>query len=283
MGANPQPTRTEAPAFAPPTSHPLVPGLSIADPATDDSSWELQFRAAAIPASLLLATLIHHTALGPILLRNFFGMWLHELGHASAAWVCGRWALPVPWFTYASEERSVIITVAMLVGTGAGAWFFFRQQRWVFAVLCTVVTVLTVACSTLLKPEAVEVFGIFAGDAGAMVFGVLFMASFYAQRGSRLVQGAIRWGLVWWGAAALVDSWATWVAARRDYAEIPFGLEEVGGQGVLSDASKLVDTWGWSEKLLVNRYFTLGVVCLAVTAIIYAWGLWQQWQRRPAK
>ena len=211
--------------------HPLT-GLSIGDPATDDPSWEPWFRRLALPVMLALAAVIHLTALGPMLLRNFFGMWLHELGHASAAWVCGRFAVPVPWMTYASDDRSVGVTVAMLLLTGGLGVWSFRQRRWWAVGVSTALVVLCLFCTATLSTRAVQVFGIFSGDAGAMVFGVGLMSTFYARRESRLVQGALRWGFVWWGAAAFVDSWATWVAARRDMAEIPFGVEEVGGQAL---------------------------------------------------
>jgi hypothetical protein len=73
----------------------------------------------AVPGALVVAALVDHTELGAFLLRTFFGMWLHELGHAVAAWLCGFPAFPGPWFTPMAEERSALFALAIMAGLAA--------------------------------------------------------------------------------------------------------------------------------------------------------------------
>ena len=50
---------------------------------------EARIRTWAIPSALLCAFLLVSTGPGRAVVRIFFGMWIHELGHAAAAWLCG--------------------------------------------------------------------------------------------------------------------------------------------------------------------------------------------------
>ncbi len=67
----------------------------------------------------------------------------------------------------------------------------------------------------------------------------------------------------------------TWWASRRDKGRIHFG--EMEGTG-LSDATKLVDDFGWTVDQLVNRHVTVGVLCLLALIAVYAWGVWSALQ-----
>jgi hypothetical protein len=69
--------------------------------------------------------------------------------------------------------------------------------------------------------------------------------------------------------------YAVWWATRSDKGRIPFG--EMEGTGT-SDATRLVDDFGWSVDQLVRRHVMVGVVCLLALAAVYAWGVWRAWQ-----
>jgi hypothetical protein len=50
-----------------------------------------------------------------------------------------------------------------------------------------------------------------------------------------------------------------------------------------SDALKLVNEFGWSEAALVNRHILACLACMAVLALVYAWGVRRAWSRTQAK
>ncbi|HET9991871.1 MAG TPA: hypothetical protein VFQ65_25255, partial [Kofleriaceae bacterium] len=116
----------------------------------------------------------------------------------------------------------------------------------------------------------------FGGDGGAMVIGTLLIACFFV---AKLREHGLRWGLLVIGAAAFVDTFATWWSARSDIDVIPFG--EIEGVG-LSDPSKLQEVYGWSTGQLVHRYVVLGLACLVALAIIYAWSVARSYLRTRA-
>ncbi len=238
-------------SLAPTTAAPLAD-----EPEVDTT----KARAWGVPIALGIACVLGLATPGQFLLRVLFGMWLHELGHAVASWICGVFAAPLPWLTLGGEARSPFFIVLLFGGLGAFAYRSAAHRRW----LLIPAGILVVG---LLVPfRHVSTFITFFGDGGAMVFGALFLAgAMLLPDGARLSRGGLRWGYLVIGAGAFTDAFFTWVRSWRDVAELPFGRSDASG---LSDASKLVDVAGWSETGLIRSYLGLGVLCLAVLGAV---------------
>ncbi|HEX4382701.1 MAG TPA: hypothetical protein VH083_07120 [Myxococcales bacterium] len=223
--------------------------------AEDDAVLERRLRIFGVPVALGLAFLL--CAFGArFLLRLFFGMWVHELGHATAAWLCGYLAFPGPWLTPMSAERSHLFSLVLLVALIFGA-VAKPALRWVFIGLIG----LQIVCTGVLSESAAHQLVLFMGDGGCLLLGTLLMLTLYVRPGSALHKGWLRWGFLVIGAAAFADVFSLWWGARTDPDLIPFGMNEGVG---LSDPSALSDTYGWSAGVLVHRYVVLGSVCLLV-------------------
>jgi hypothetical protein len=234
-----------------------------------EAAIERRFRMFAIPVALLIAWGIVHTGFPHLLLRTVLSMWIHELGHAVAAWLCGRFAFPGPWFTPVGSGRSLIVVAVVAAGLVLGALKLWRTRRsWAVALL--LVLPVQLYCSFLLPVPKALAFIIWSGDGGAMVIGTLLMLSLYARKHSQIRAGWLRWGFLVIGAAAFADGFATWWAARTDRDAIPFGQNE--GRG-LSDPTVLVYERGFSIPGLVNSYLWAGAICLGILAIAYLLGL----------
>jgi hypothetical protein len=234
----------------------------------EDAALEWRLRAAAIPAAIGLAFAFSAWPTGHWLQRTFLSMMVHELGHAVTAWWCGFAAIPTLWKTLIPETRSAVVPLALL---GLEAWIFVRGWRtarsaWMLIGLGLAATqfVGTLGTSVGRAQEAIT----FGGDAGAMVLGTLLMLTFFVGPASRLRTQQLRWGFLVIGAAALVDTFGTWWAARSDTDAIPFG--EIEGVG-LSDPSKLDEVYGWTTQQLVHRHLTVGVACFVVLAAAWLW------------
>lgn len=234
-----------------------------------EASIERRFRLLAYPLTLLLFWGLVHAGFARMLVRTTLSMWNHEIGHALAAWLCGRFAFPGPWFTPVAEQRSwlVILVVAALLG-----WGIFRlwssRRAWALALL--VLFPVQIICSFVLSDHRVRTFIIWSGDGGCMLLGTLMMLSFYAAKNTQIRVGWLRWGFLVIGAAALTDPLATWWAARTDTEAIPFGENE---GNVLSDPTVLVFQQGISIHGLVNSYLFTAGLCLLVLLVAYVLGL----------
>jgi len=243
-----------------------------------DGTLELRLRALAIPVALLVASLFVWSRFGHFFVRTFFSMWVHETGHAVAAWLCGYLAFPGPWFTPVADSRSPMLAMVVAAALGFCAFRSWRADRRALASALVAVLVLQLFSTLFAGPRAARQFIIFAGDGGCLVLGTLLMTTVYAPAQSALRRGWLRWGFLVIGAMSFADAFALWWGARSDYDVIPFGQNEGSG---LSDPSVLTEVFGWTTGALVRRYVALGIVCLVVLAAVYAWGLWQARRERP--
>lgn len=242
-----------------------------------EAAIERRFRIFAIPVALLVAWGIVHTGFPHMLLRTVLSMWIHELGHAVAAWLCGRFAFPGPWFTPVGYGRSLIVVAAVAAALVFGIIKLWRARRpWAVALL--VVLLAQIYCSFFLPVPKASAFIIWSGDGGAMVIGTLLMLSLYARKSSQIRVGWLRWGFLVIGAAAFADAFATWWAARTNRDAIPFGENE--GRG-LSDPTVLVYERGFSIPGLVDSYLWTGAICLGVLAVAYVFGLRRERDTSP--
>ena len=229
------------------------------------AEWKL--RAAAIPGALVVALAFHAWPMGHFLQRTFLSMIVHEVGHAVTAWWCGFGALPGLWKTIVPETRGMVWLLVAALEAGLVVVGWKRQQLALgLAGLALAALQLVAMNASVRDAQAAIAFG---GDGGAMVLGTLLMASFFVPK---LKEHGLRWGLLAIGAAAFVDTFATWWSARTNPDVIPFG--EIEGVG-LSDPSKLHEVYGWSDGQIVQRYVTLGVACLIALAAVYAWQVWK--------
>lgn len=247
----------------------LFPDSARREP-VKDRVLELKFCILAIPAMLLLG--MFFTWLSPGLQRTMFTMPLHELGHATVAWLTGYLAVPLPWVTLTASARSPFAPIACL---GGAAYLIYRGHaeghRFLF-VLGVVIALLTVMGTFLISEATSRMLITFCGDAGGMIFGTLLMMSFFFGKQTKLYHGNLRWGFAAIGASAFVNIFSVWMHAARDRTMIPFGVTE---SLMPSDALKLTTMFGWSETALVQRYLAVGVVCLLALAAVYAWGVHQ--------
>jgi hypothetical protein len=236
-------------------------------PLADEDAVEARLRAWALPVALVFSWLLVKTGVGHTLLRIFCSMWVHEIGHATAAWLSGYPAFPGPWVTFTAGSRSVVLAALVFAGLAyLAVRCWLAEQRPAAAALLAVLLV-QIWCTAVLRPESARAFIVFFGDGGCLVLGALLMATFYTPAGSVFRRGALRWGFLPIGAAAFADVFEQWWSARTDPDRIPFGANEGVGP---SDPSVLSDTFHWSATTIVHRYVVLGCVCLAALACLYA-------------
>jgi len=244
-------------------------------PEIEDRELEWWFCVSAIPAALVLGVLFH--LLLPGIQRIFLGMPVHELGHAVSAWLCGHWAIPTLWKTPMGETRGIVMPVLLLGALGWVIWKAWASQQPLLAALAAFLVLVQGYCTLVLKPVPALAFIVWGGDGTGMILATALMASFFFGRGTQLYRGSLRWGFLAIGAGAFADMFGTWWAARSDFGRIPFGESEATG---LSDATKLVDDFGWTPEGMVRRYVATGVVCLVVLALVYAWGVNRAWREK---
>ncbi|MBX5481840.1 MAG: hypothetical protein IRZ16_08375 [Myxococcaceae bacterium] len=253
--------------FSAPERPPHLPPETPAwDGDAEERATEARLRLIAPPVVLGLSFLLVSTKPGAFIARVTSGMWLHELGHAVCAWLCGYSAVPLPWFTSIGGTKSPMLTLLFVAFWSYLAYRAHRAgqpfRRGAFASIAALHLLLAAALGRSQAQAAITFFG----DGGALLLGAALMSTFYVAPGSRLHQGALRWGLLGIGALGFADVLMPWLRAVGDRDEIPFGrIEGIG----LSDPSKLVDVHGITVGGMVRTYLAVGALALLATAAIY--------------
>jgi UDP-N-acetylmuramyl pentapeptide phosphotransferase/UDP-N-acetylglucosamine-1-phosphate transferase len=197
---------------------------------------------------------------------RILAMWVHEAGHAVAAWLSGFAAFPGPWITVVGNERSLLVTVMLIGLLSYGACVAWQRRRWFWVAAAAVVSAAALFCTFGLRPFEARQFVTFAGDGGSFVLGTFLMLTIYARADHPLRQERLRWAFLVIGALAFVIAAGNWLGGVDS---IPFGED---GRG-LSDPSVLMEEHGWSAPLLIQRYTQLSNGCLAVLAVAYIAGM----------
>ena len=257
---------------------PAVPAVIVGleDRKVEDPQLELKMTVIAPPAALLVALVFHFMT--PSLQRIFFGMPVHELGHATTAWLCGFFAIPTFWRTPVWDERGFVVPLALAGALACMAFRAWRADKRFFVILCAALLVVQGLGTLAVRESTAMMLVIFGGDGMGMVLAVALMASFFFGKDTDLYKGATRWGLLAIGAAAFVDIFATWATALHNRNAIPFGENEGSG---LSDPLRLLEEYRWTTQVLVRRYVMVGSASLLALAALYAWAVMRA--RRYAK
>ena len=237
----------------------------------DDARLALKLQTWVPPAVLVVAWLATGTGgMSAFFSRVFLGMWIHELGHAVTAWWCGFFAFPGPWKTIVSDERSFAMRLFMVALLGGALYIVARAKHRPLTVALSVLLGLHLLGAYLISSTTAQMAFSFGGDAGNLVFGPLLMLTFHLPREHAIKRRWLHWGFVVIGAFAFCDVANQWWRAAGDVAEIPFG--RIDGVGY-SDASKLVEQFGWSEAALVRRYNVLAAIGLVVFVVGHVLGV----------
>jgi len=193
-------------------------------------------------------------------------MWLHESGHAVAAWLCGFFAMPGPWFTPVDPDRSWVTTAFFVGLVGFGGFRAWQKSRWFWTGVCAAVLMVLLVCTLGISSDQAQQLIIFGGDAGCFVLGSVLMLTFYARRENPIYRNALRWGFLAIGALSFMDVWVVWSGGLQN---VPFGENENG----MSDPSVLTELFSWNVHVLITRYQRLGMFCLMTLAVVYAGGI----------
>ncbi len=236
---------------------------------------EFLCRILVLPGALLLGLLLN---LAVPTITAFLAMWLHEFGHAVAAWFCGYAAFPTAWITMIPDERGRYISVVLGAATVAGGYFAFRLRRWFWVAVCAGVVVLFILGNLQTEAHARLLFT-FWGEGGAYVLSTVLMLSFYARTESPITRNQVRWGLLLLGAMAFWSVYSRWAGGFENIAQF---LDDTDSRGIPSDMRVLTLVYGWTTSTLIHSYRNLGHACLLALTGAYAAGLVQVQRLRSA-
>jgi hypothetical protein len=201
-----------------------------------------------------------------------FHVWMHEFGHATAAWMTGRRATPLPfgWTPVEPEFSSFVYGGVLLLF----ALFFLAgwKERKLWPMLAAVALAALQFYLTFRMPEHRQEFwwGAFGGVGGEFYLSALFMAAFYVQLPEKFKWGACRYVFFVIGATAFLNIHSFWEQVYHGLEEIPFGSMINGEDDAGGDMNKLMDAYGWTKAMIRRNYHLLDRGCWIGLGVVYA-------------
>lgn len=195
---------------------------------------------------------------------SIVGMPFHELGHATASWLNGRFAIPLPFFTFWREERSLSLTLLLLVGSAASAWYFGEKEEPAARVGSWVVGGLVALAWLLLSPPRALEAQILGGFLGEILLAALPLSLYFVRAPAELRWDFWRFFVVLPASLSFSHALVLWTHARSDRSVLPWG-SAIGSESD-GDLNRLVREFGWTEDGLVALFE--GTAALAAALLL---------------
>jgi hypothetical protein len=235
------------------------------DPTSFDSTL---VNALAPPLVAGLAILVRVSPLGFLL--EGFHVWVHELGHASVAWMTGRKALPLPiGWTNVEQDRSVFVYAGVLALLATLAVTGWRERRAAPIFLGAALACLQAYMTWILPEDRGHMWMIFAGVGGEFYVAAAMMGAFYFQFPDGFRWGGCRYLFLFIGAASFSETWSFWRDVKRGIEGIPYGSMIGGEDDGGGDMNILRDDYSWTQHRIFQTYGRLGDWCLWTLLLIY--------------
>jgi hypothetical protein len=236
----------------------------------DPTSFDSQLvNVLALPLVAGLAVLVRLSPFGFLL--EGFHVWIHELGHASVAWMTGRKAIPLPiGWTNVEQERSVFVYAGVVALLSTLAVYGWRERKAMPVFLGAVLACAQVYMTWCLPEDRGHMWMIFAGVGGEFYVAAAMVGLFYYQFPDGFRWGGCRYFFLFIGAASFSETFAFWRDVKRGIEGIPYGSMIGGEDDGGGDMNILRDDYGWTQHQIFNTYYHLGEVCLAGLVVVYA-------------
>jgi hypothetical protein len=201
-----------------------------------------------------------------------FHVWMHEFGHATAAWLCGFRATPLPFgWTPVEPVHSHFVYGGILVLLGVlfvAGW----KERKIWPMILAVLLIGVQFYMTWILSDYQQEFwwGAFGGVGGEFYLSTLFMMFFWVQLPDKFRWGACRYVFFFIGASAFLNIWLRWRDVYHGLEEIPFGSMINGEDDQGGDMNRLMDGFGWSKFKIRRTYLMLGYGCWAALGLAWA-------------
>lgn len=198
-----------------------------------------------------------------------YQVWMHELGHATFAWLSGNRALPLPiGWTNIDLEKSLFVYGGVLFLLGVMAWAGWRERK-IWAVLGPLALVPVQAwCTWGMSSDRNEMWRAFAGTGGEFWLSAALLGLFFVQLPEKFRWGFCRYVFAFFGASSFLHIWTFWRKVVRFEEVVPLGSMVLGEEDGGGDMNTLIDH-GWREREIALAYDRLGWVCLAVVAVVW--------------
>lgn len=225
-------------------------------------------KAAAPPLVAIVAVVFKMSPFGFLL--EGFHVWIHEVGHASVAWLSSRPAVPLPiGWTNVEPGRSMALygmLLASLCWLGVVGW---RERRAWPMILAAALTIAQAFMTWRMSEDRARQWMIFGGVGGEFYLAAAMVCLFYFEFPDWFRWGYCRYLVLFIGAASFTESYTFWKQVKSGAEGIPDGSMINGEDDGGGDMNILKDDYHWTQHQIIYTYNHLADACLLSIAVVY--------------
>lgn len=234
----------------------------------------------SLPLGLIGAFLLQKFWVFHYLVFLFCVIPVHEMGHAFAAWMNGRFALPIgaivptAGMTIIGYSYNFLITLIFFGVFGYLAFKAYQQKLYFWTAVSCGLILASIGMMTSLKTDQVGPFISYGGIAGEFLISMVLIISFYQPTFKMLRWDFFRYPFFVMGCMAFVNACSMWLRIQSKLESLPFGtaVSADGAGDSNGDMNRLVQA-GWSESLIISKYLSLGKIAFTLILIQYIYSV----------
>ncbi|MBY0470441.1 hypothetical protein K2X30_04670 [bacterium] len=238
----------------------------------------------ALPAAFGFAFLCKLLKFPDLILWYFFSIPTHEMGHSVVAWLGSRFAIPVGAFipmaavTITFPGRSIFLFCLFSGLLLWWIWVSFRDGLSYPLVLSSFLLFLLVRTTWWMPDKTWQMWMGYGGVGGEFVLGTFLVISFYYRLPEWMRWDFFRFPFLIVGSYSLTSAFYLWSQIRQGTQQMPLGTF-LDGRGDAGGDMDRLQQHGWKVAELVDSYYRLGVICVGVVLLHYAYFLTKKKRR----
>lgn len=194
-------------------------------------------------------------------------MWIHEFGHAFAAWFGGIAATPFLGFTSYGAGQSWVVTICFTILLGLLSYLSWKNKSYFLVATFAGMFVMQMYYRFVLTEGELSAMCSYMGIGGEFWISTFFIVAFHYTFPPKVHWQFLRYPLLLNAAITYMNVLKLWVDVSHHRRDLPWG--SMWGGDDVGDMNSLVNDWAWTQSEITSSYLRLGYYCLAVIVINY--------------
>jgi Zn-finger nucleic acid-binding protein len=218
----------------------------------------------AVPIAAAIVWLLCKVGIFAFLQDVLLGMPAHELGHAVAQWLMGRFAVPIPFVTIPISDTNIFAFLLTLLILVFSVWKGY-QQRLFFWVLIGVIGLYLMLAKGLFSDDSERaIWASYSGIGGEFVLGTLGVIAYFYTINHKPSWNYTRYAVLFFGMLIFLPAWFNWVNIAAGSEPFPLGSLLFGKEE--GDMNSLLEH-GMTIETVTESYLALGRWCFAMIGL----------------
>jgi hypothetical protein len=218
----------------------------------------------AVPIVAIIVWLLSKVGLFVFLQDVLLGMPAHELGHAIALWLIGKFAVPIPFLTIPISDTNLwafLLSLSLILFL---IWKGYQQRLFFWGFIGAIGLYFMLVKGIFNTDAGRSMWVSYSGVGGEFVLGTLGVIAFFYTINRKPNWNLMRYAVLFFGMFICLPAWLSWLDIAAGIEPFPLGSLLYGKEE--GDMNMLIEL-GMTTETIVDSYLALGRGCFAVIAV----------------